>query len=66
MDASFADSLEKALTGLTIGKAVVKLTAKPSEQQPPPVVGQMNYIKHESRRKDAYTTCFSSRSPLLD
>jgi type IV secretory pathway TraG/TraD family ATPase VirD4 len=29
MDASFADSLEKALTGLTIGKAVVKLTARP-------------------------------------
>jgi len=50
------DSLEKALTGLTIGKAVVKLTARPGEQQPPPVVVQIDYIKHESRREDVYTT----------
>jgi len=31
MDASFADSLSKALTGLTFGKAVVKLMARPGE-----------------------------------
>jgi DNA-binding MarR family transcriptional regulator len=63
MDASFADSLEKALTGLTIGKAVVKLTARPGEQQPPPVVVQMDYIKHESRREDVYTTVYDPGEP---
>ena len=31
MDASFADSLAKALTGLTIGRAVVKLPARSGE-----------------------------------
>jgi DNA-binding MarR family transcriptional regulator len=63
MDASFADSLEKALTGLTIGKAVVKLTARPGEQQPPPVVVQMDYIKHKSRREDVYTTVYDPGEP---
>jgi len=63
MDASFADSLEKALTGLTIGKAVVKLTARPGEQQPPPVVVQMDYVKHEARREDVYTTVFDPGEP---
>jgi hypothetical protein len=63
MDASFADSLEKALTGLTIGKAVVKLTARPGEQQPPPVVVQMDYIKHEARREDVYTTVYDPGEP---
>jgi DNA helicase HerA-like ATPase len=63
MDASFADSLEKALTGLTIGKAVVKLTARPGEQQPPPVVVQMDYVKHEVRRGDVYTKAFDPGEP---
>ena len=63
MDASFADSLEKALTGLTIGKAVVKLTARPGEQQPPPVVVQMDYVKHEARREDVYTTVYDLGEP---
>jgi len=63
MDASFADSLAKALTGLTIGKAVVKLTARPGEQQPPPVVVQLDYISHEAQRTDIYTNTFDPGEP---
>jgi len=63
MDASFADSLAKALTGLTIGKAVVKLTARPGEQQPPPVVVQMDYISHEARRTSICTTAYDPGEP---
>jgi hypothetical protein len=58
MDASFADSLAKALTGLTIGKAVVKLTARPGEQQPSPVVVQLDYIPHEAERTGIHTQAF--------
>jgi DNA helicase HerA-like ATPase/DNA-binding MarR family transcriptional regulator len=63
MDASFADSLAKALTGLTIGKAVVKLTARPGEQQPPPVVVQLDYIPHEAKRLNIYTKAFDPGEP---
>ena len=63
MDASFADAIAKALTGLTIGKAVVKLTARPGEQQPPPVVVQMDYIKHEARGENVYTTVYDPGEP---
>ncbi len=59
MDASFADALAKALTGLTIGRAVVKVTARPGEQQPPPVVVQLDYIPHEVRRRDIFTSKYS-------
>ncbi|MEM2579180.1 MAG: ATP-binding protein [Desulfurococcaceae archaeon] len=59
MDASFANALAKALTGLTIGRAVVKVTARPGEQQPPPVVVQLDYIPHEVRRRDIYTDKYS-------
>jgi len=65
MDASFADSLAKALTGLTIGKAVVKLTARPGEQQPPPVVVQMDYTPHEAKRTNIYTNIFDPGEPAL-
>lgn len=58
MDASFADALAKALTGLTIGRAVVKVTARPGEQQPPPVVVQMDYVEHEVKRSNIYTKAF--------
>jgi DNA helicase HerA-like ATPase len=58
MDASFADALAKALTGLTIGKAVVKLTARPGEQQPPPVVVQLDYIPHKAVRESIYANAF--------
>ncbi|MEM2288939.1 MAG: ATP-binding protein, partial [Sulfolobales archaeon] len=58
MDASFADVLAKALTGLTIGRAVVKVTARPGEQQPPPIVVQMDYIQHEVRRSNIYTKAY--------
>ena len=63
MDASFADSLAKALTGLTIGKAVVKLTARPGEQQPPPVIVQMDYTPHEAKRINIYTNIFDPGEP---
>jgi len=63
MDASFADSLAKALTGLTIGKAVVKVTARPGEQQPPPVVVQMDYISHEAKRTNIYTNTLDPGEP---
>lgn len=66
MDASFADSLAKALTGLTIGKAVVKLTARPGEQQPPPVVVQLDYIPHEARRTSIYTSAFDPGEPKVE
>jgi DNA-binding MarR family transcriptional regulator/energy-coupling factor transporter ATP-binding protein EcfA2 len=65
MDASFADSLAKALTGLTIGKAVVKITARPGEQQPPPVVVQLDYIPHRVYRENIYTTLFDPGEPLV-
>ncbi|MGC8678319.1 MAG: ATP-binding protein [Fervidicoccaceae archaeon] len=42
MDASFAESLSKALTGLRVGKAVVKMTARAGEQQPPPAVVEID------------------------
>ncbi|MEM1694697.1 MAG: ATP-binding protein, partial [Ignisphaera sp.] len=58
MDASFADALSKALTGLTIGRAVVKVTARPGEQQPPPVVVSMDYIQHEVKRSNIYTNAY--------
>ncbi|MEM1842239.1 MAG: ATP-binding protein [Ignisphaera sp.] len=58
MDASFADALAKALTGLTIGRAVVKVTARPGEQQPPPVVVHMDYIEHRVVRENIYTKIF--------
>jgi len=63
MDASFADSLAKALTGLTIGKAVMKLTARPGEQQPPPVIVQMDYTPHEAKRINIYTNIFDPGEP---
>jgi len=63
MDAGFADSLAKALTGLTIGKAVVKLTARPGEQQPPPVVVQLEYLPHKARRTNIYTSAFDPGEP---
>ena len=63
MDVSFADALAKALTGLTIGKAVVKLTARPREQQPPPVVVQLDYIPHRVYRENIYTTLFDPGEP---
>ncbi|MCC6024583.1 MAG: ATP-binding protein, partial [Thaumarchaeota archaeon] len=65
MDASFADSLAKALTGLTIGKAVVKLTARSGEQQPPPVVVQLDYIPHEAERSSIYTQAFDPGEPSI-
>lgn len=58
MDASFADSLAKALTGLSVGKAVVKVTARPGEQQPPPVIVQLDYVPHEVVREEIYTKAF--------
>ncbi|MEM4914048.1 MAG: ATP-binding protein, partial [Desulfurococcaceae archaeon] len=58
MDTSFADALAKALTGLTIGRAVVKVTARPGEQQPPPVVVQMDYVEHRVARGNMYTRIF--------
>jgi hypothetical protein len=63
MDASFADALAKALTGLTIGKAVVKLTARPGEQQPPPVVVQLDYIPHKAVRESIYVNAFDPGEP---
>jgi DNA helicase HerA-like ATPase len=63
MDASFADALAKALTGLTIGKAVIKLTAKPGEQQPPPVVVQLDYIPHNVVRESIYVNAFDPGEP---
>jgi DNA-binding MarR family transcriptional regulator len=65
MDASFADSLAKALTGLTIGKAVVKLTARSGEQQPPPVVVQLDYIPHEAKRPSIYIQAFDPGEPSI-
>ena len=65
MDASFADALAEALTGLTVGKAVVKLTARPGEQQPPPVVVQLDYIQHEVRRQSIYTDAYDPGEPSL-
>ena len=38
LDRDFADRIAKALTSLTIGRALVQLTARPGEQQPPPVI----------------------------
>ncbi|MEM4485882.1 MAG: ATP-binding protein [Zestosphaera sp.] len=58
MDASFADALAEALTGLTVGRAVVKVTARPGEQQPPPVIVQMDYIPHQAVRENIYTGAF--------
>ena len=38
LDRDFADKIARALTSLTIGRALVQLTARPGEQQPPPVI----------------------------
>ncbi|MCC6015221.1 MAG: TraM recognition domain-containing protein, partial [Desulfurococcaceae archaeon] len=66
MDASFADALAKALTGLTVGRAVVKLTAGPGEQQPPPVVVQLDYVEHVVRRRDIYTRAYDPGEPRAE
>lgn len=55
MDASYADALARTLTGLTVGRAVVKVTARPGEQQSPPAVIQLDRIPHEVRRTNIYT-----------
>jgi len=65
MDASLADALAKALTGLTVGKAVVKLTARSGEQQPPPVVVQLDYVPHKAVRESIYTDAYDPGEPSL-
>jgi len=42
LDPDFADAVKKALSGLTIGQAIVKLTARPGEQRPQPVIVTMD------------------------
>jgi DNA helicase HerA-like ATPase/DNA-binding transcriptional ArsR family regulator len=66
MDASFANALARALTGLTVGRAVVKLTAGPGEQQPPPVVAQLDYVEHAVRRRDIYTRAYDPGEPRAE
>jgi len=38
LDRDFADKVARALTALTVGRAIVQLTAHSGEQQPPPVI----------------------------
>jgi len=66
MDAGFAESLAKALTGLAIGRAVVKLTAGPGEQQPPPVVVSLDRVVHEERRREIYTMQYDPGEPAKE
>lgn len=63
MDASFADAVAKALTGLTVGRAVVKLTARAGEQQPPPVVVVLDRVEHRVARADIYTSLYDPGEP---
>ncbi|CAI1494249.1 protein of unknown function (plasmid) [Thermococcus nautili] len=43
VDISFAESIKKAVTGLTTGKAVLKFVGRPKEPQYPPIVVQLDY-----------------------
>ncbi|MEO3993836.1 MAG: DUF87 domain-containing protein [Desulfurococcaceae archaeon TW002] len=63
IDAGFADSLSKVLTSLTVGRAVVKVTAKPGEQQPPPTVVLVDFLQHIPKRKDIYTNAYDPGEP---
>jgi DNA helicase HerA-like ATPase len=43
VDISFAESIKKAVTGLTTGRAVLKFVGRPKEPQYPPIVVQLDY-----------------------
>jgi DNA helicase HerA-like ATPase len=63
IDAGFAKSLSEALTSLTVGKAVVKVVARPGEQQPPPTTVLIDYVPHTPRRRDVCTNAYDPGEP---
>lgn len=63
IDAGFTKPLSKVLTGLTTGKAVVKISARPGEQQPPPTVVSVDFPQHVLRRRNIYTNAYDPGEP---
>jgi len=55
VDADFAKALEKALTALATGTAVLKLTGRPGEPPPPPIIVKLDYVgdKQKTPRQGA-------------
>lgn len=63
IDAGFTESLSKVLTSLTTGKAVVKIAARPGEQQPPPTMVLIDFLQHIPKRKNIYTNAYDPGEP---
>lgn len=63
IDAGFTESLSKVLTGLTTGKAVVKIAARPGEQQPPPTIVSVDFLQYTPKRKNVYTNAYDPGEP---
>ena len=55
MDHAFAESVRRALSAIGVGKAVIKIVARPEEDQLPPVLVNIDFIEHVKRRHDIYT-----------
>ena len=63
IDSGFAESLSKVLTSLTVGKAVVKMVAKPGEQQPPPTTVLIDYLHHVPRKNNICIDTYDPGEP---
>jgi len=63
IDAGFTESLSKVLTSLTTGKAVVKIAARPGEQQPPPTIVLIDFLQHVPKRKNICTNAYDPGEP---
>ncbi len=55
MDVSFADEIEKVISGLTIGQALLKVTTKPDDSELAPIVVKVDLVKHEPKREDIFS-----------
>ncbi len=55
LDADFAKAVAKAVTALSVGSAVVKVSALPGEPQAPPVVVKVDYVERRPARFDVHT-----------
>jgi hypothetical protein len=47
--------VRKALSAIGVGKAVIKIVARPEEDQLPPVLVNIDFIEHVKSRHDIYT-----------
>jgi|GEM_PF-375148 DNA helicase HerA-like ATPase len=55
VDVSFADEIEKVISGLTVGQALLKVTTRPDDSELAPIVVKVDLMKHESKREDIFS-----------